>query len=144
MVVLLQALGWAAKFYDKHLTRSHELNAVSVATTAAEGVLTENHNMSDVAQGRALIAEAGQFVSPALPFRPNFWQQGIRALIRTLHFALAYWIMLMAMYYNGFVIICIILGAFIGIFVFQWDRLGGTCGASPEGAVSTDATGCCG
>ena len=59
------------------------------------------------------------------PFRPTVAQQAVRALLHTLHFALAYWIMLMAMYYNGFIIICIIIGAFVGSFVFQWERIGG-------------------
>ena len=28
------------------------------------------------------------------------------------------------MYYNGYIIICIFLGAFLGAFVFQWESLG--------------------
>lgn len=29
------------------------------------------------------------------------------------------------MYYNGYIIICIFIGAFLGSFVFQWEMLGG-------------------
>lgn len=28
------------------------------------------------------------------------------------------------MYYNGYIIICIFIGAFLGAFVFQWETLG--------------------
>lgn len=28
------------------------------------------------------------------------------------------------MYYNGYIIICIFIGAFLGGFVFQWETLG--------------------
>jgi solute carrier family 31 (copper transporter), member 1 len=29
----------------------------------------------------------------------------------------------LAMYYNGYIIICIFIGAYIGSFIFQWERL---------------------
>jgi len=28
------------------------------------------------------------------------------------------------MYYNGYIIICIFIGAFLGAFIFQWETLG--------------------
>ena len=35
------------------------------------------------------------------------------------------------MYYNGYIIICIFIGAFLGAFVFQWEVIG-------LGSVSTE------
>jgi copper transporter 1 len=29
------------------------------------------------------------------------------------------------MYYNGYIIICILIGAFLGSFVFHWETIGG-------------------
>ena len=29
------------------------------------------------------------------------------------------------MYYNGYIIICIFIGAFLGSFVFHWEMIGG-------------------
>ncbi len=29
------------------------------------------------------------------------------------------------MYYNGYIIICIFIGAYIGSFIFHWEPLGG-------------------
>ncbi|KAL8825980.1 MAG: hypothetical protein Q9191_004077 [Dirinaria sp. TL-2023a] len=72
---------------------------------------------------------------PAL-FRPTPPQQAIRAMLHMLQFGVAYFIMLLAMYYNGFIIICILLGAFIGAFVFSWDL------GAP--VTATEASGCCG
>jgi solute carrier family 31 (copper transporter), member 1 len=57
-------------------------------------------------------------------YRPSIWEQGIRALLHMVQFAVAYFIMLLAMYYNGYIIICIFIGAYIGAFVFQWETLG--------------------
>ena len=55
---------------------------------------------------------------------PTVYQQAIRAGIYTLQFSVAYMIMLLAMYYNGYILACIFIGAFIGFFVFSWDASG--------------------
>jgi copper transporter 1 len=56
-------------------------------------------------------------------FRPNLFQQAIRALLHMMQFAVAYFIMLLAMYYNGYIIISIIIGAFLGSFVLSWEPI---------------------
>ncbi|KAK6064526.1 ctr copper transporter [Seiridium cupressi] len=85
-------------------------------------------------------------------FRPNVFQQAFRAFLHMVQFAVAYFVMLsvhcppalpisyfgtlycgilanlqmdsLAMYYNGYLIICIFIGAFLGAFIFQWEVLG--------------------
>ena len=57
---------------------------------------------------------------------PTLMQQVVRAAIHTMQFAVAYIIMLLAMYYNGYIIFCIFLGVFIGFMIFSWDASGGT------------------
>lgn len=57
------------------------------------------------------------------PFRPNLFQQMIRATLHMVAFAVAYFVMLLAMYYNGYIIICIIIGAWLGAFVFSWETV---------------------
>ncbi|KAF2140627.1 uncharacterized protein K452DRAFT_288724 [Aplosporella prunicola CBS 121167] len=57
-------------------------------------------------------------------FRPTLVQQLVRALLYMLQFADAYIIMLLAMYYNGYIIICIFIGAFLGRFAFDWESFG--------------------
>ncbi|KAH8147703.1 uncharacterized protein LAJ45_08168 [Morchella importuna] len=62
--------------------------------------------------------------------------QAIRAGIYMLQFGLAYFIMLLAMYYNGYFIICMLLGAFSGHFLFGYDNI--TIGGGNE-----SETACC-
>ncbi|KAI5922087.1 putative high affinity copper protein [Camillea tinctor] len=111
MVMLLEFLRGAAKSYDRHLIRQHVRE------------IKNKHSSGDAADG-ALIAKGHPPLVPTPPCRPSVLQQLVRALFHTVQFALAYWIMLLAMYYNGYIIICIIIGAFLGSFVFQWEQLG--------------------
>ncbi|KAI9746942.1 MAG: Copper Transporter integral membrane protein that functions in high affinity copper transport [Lichina confinis] len=61
--------------------------------------------------------------------RPKLWQQLIRSVLYMLQFTVGYFVMLLAMYYNGYIIICIIIGAFLGAMIFQWDTLHHRLGA---------------
>ena len=56
--------------------------------------------------------------------RPTLWQQVIRALLYAIQFTSAYLLMLIAMSYNGYVLISMMLGALIGYFAASWDTLG--------------------
>lgn len=52
------------------------------------------------------------------------WQQTARAAVYTMQFGVAYAVMLMAMYYNGFILLCILVGAFLGFWIFARDLAG--------------------
>ncbi|KAK0569895.1 copper transporter complex subunit Ctr4 [Tilletia horrida] len=56
-------------------------------------------------------------------FRPTVLQQFIRSLVYAVQFAGAYIVMLIAMTFNGYILIAIILGGFAGHFVSTWDNL---------------------
>jgi solute carrier family 31 (copper transporter), member 1 len=45
------------------------------------------------------------------------------------------------MYYNGYILICIFIGAYLGSFVFQWEILSDGPGAT---SAANEATVCCG
>ncbi|KAI0480263.1 Ctr copper transporter [Xylariaceae sp. FL0804] len=66
-----------------------------------------------------LLAATGATAST--PRRYSLLQQTIRAFLHMLQFAVAYFVMLLAMYYNGYIIISIFIGAFLGYFVFEWE-----------------------
>ncbi|KAI1374341.1 Ctr-domain-containing protein [Hypoxylon crocopeplum] len=134
LVILLELLRRAAKIYDQYLVQQHQKTAALVATVV--------NGSSETANGALITKERLPAEVRITPFRPNVWQQTVRALLHTLHFALAYWIMLLAMYYNGYIIICIIIGAFIGFFAFQWEHIGPRKGNSPGIGVGRYATGC--
>lgn len=82
-------------------------------------------------------------------FRATPLQQLIRSAIHAATFGVAYIVMLLAMYFNGYIIISIIIGSFIGKFLCDWlvvkIQVGGN-GASKRGPdnVVEEATVCCG
>ncbi|KGO37634.1 Ctr copper transporter [Penicillium expansum] len=55
------------------------------------------------------------------PYRPSLVEHTVRSLMHMAQFAVAYIIMLLAMYFNGYIIICIFIGAFLGAFIFSWE-----------------------
>ncbi|ROW04814.1 hypothetical protein VMCG_04842 [Cytospora schulzeri] len=77
----------------------------------------------------------------APPCRPNIWQQGLRALLHAAQFTVAYIIMLLAMNYNGYIIISIIVGAYLGSFLFSWEAL--SEGTRSNTSAGEEATVCC-
>lgn len=51
---------------------------------------------------------------------PSVFQQTVRSFLYVLEFAVAYLIMLVVMYLNGYFIISVLVGTFFGFFVFDW------------------------
>jgi solute carrier family 31 (copper transporter), member 1 len=102
----------ASREYDRYLV--------------TEALLKQQHStpaprsLSEDGSTKATVAIATSVYSPSRKFRPNVFQQIIRALFHMVQFAVAYFIMLLAMYFNGYIIISIIIGAFLGAFVFRW------------------------
>jgi copper transporter 1 len=80
--------------------------------------------------------------APAQRFRPTLLQQAIRAAIHMATFAVAYFVMLLAMYYNGYIIISIFIGAYIGYFLFGYESF--VVGAGGQDRMQENATVCCG
>ncbi|KZZ94398.1 Ctr copper transporter [Moelleriella libera RCEF 2490] len=58
--------------------------------------------------------------SHVVTFRATFLQQATRAVLHAVTFGSAYIVMLLAMYFNGFVIISIFIGAGLGKFFCDW------------------------
>ncbi|KAJ5550912.1 hypothetical protein N7535_001150 [Penicillium sp. DV-2018c] len=56
-------------------------------------------------------------------YRPSLMEHLVRSMLHISQFALAYIIMLLAMYFNGYIIICIFIGVFLGALVFSWEPL---------------------
>ncbi|RBR23549.1 uncharacterized protein FIESC28_03731 [Fusarium coffeatum] len=130
LVMALEALRRSVKEWDRYLLRQHAAKFADSSANPAPG--SDNGK-----EGNAAVVSCG---TPMPPFRPNVWQQAIRALLHMMQFAVAYFVMLLAMYYNGYFIICIFIGAYLGAFVFHWETL------SPAGNTSAakEATVCCG
>lgn len=74
---------------------------------------------------------------PACDIYPSFFDHFCRAWIFVLQWGLSYIIMLLFMYYNGYIIISCLIGALIGRFLFNYEPLG-SCGASSSNTVAHD------
>ncbi|KAJ5163184.1 uncharacterized protein N7500_005014 [Penicillium coprophilum] len=73
------------------------------------------------------------------PYRPSLVEHTVRSLLHMTQFAVAYIIMLLAMYFNGYIIICIFIGAFLGAFIFSWEPVD-----LNKESDATSVTKCCG
>ncbi|KAJ0303838.1 hypothetical protein COL5a_007319 [Colletotrichum fioriniae] len=133
LVMVLEALRRATKEYDRYLIKAHKLQYANAGAVSPSSASADDHGKGPSGSAAAIAAN----VVP--PFRPNVLQQAVRALIHMCQFAVAYFVMLLAMYYNGYLIICIFIGSYIGAFLFQWE----TIYDGPTSAAS-EATVCCG
>ncbi|KAI0383636.1 Ctr copper transporter family-domain-containing protein [Hypomontagnella monticulosa] len=142
LAMLLELLRRSVKEYDQFLIRKNAIaNAsglVAVTNQSNEGNDSGRNspkpgiNTTTASPSCSPMASAG--------YRPKIYEQAFRALLHTAQFAVAYFLMLLAMYYNGYFIICIFIGAYIGSFIFQWEKLGG----GPQTSATKEATVCCG
>jgi copper transporter 1 len=117
LVMSLEFLRRASREYDRYILSQAKLKQ-QLHTSPVPRSLSDN--------GSAKVATTANITSvdaPARKFRPDFLQQAIRALLHMAQFAVAYFIMLLAMYYNGYIIISIIIGAFLGSFAFSWEPI---------------------
>ncbi|KAF7551774.1 hypothetical protein G7046_g7623 [Stylonectria norvegica] len=139
LVMCLELLRRSVKEWDRYLVRQHL--AKHEAAKDSSGAAVSNSSDSAAKEGGGVSAVACA-PSSVPPFRPNVWQQAIRALLHVMQFAVAYFVMLLAMYYNGYIIICILIGAYLGAFIFQWETL--TTSGLGSTSAAREATVCCG
>jgi copper transporter 1 len=121
LVVALDAFRRLSKEYDALIIRKHFAKS-SAATQHSTASVPSSDN------GKGSPAPITRYISSAATcqqtFRPSVLQQAVRALLHMVQFAVAYFIMLLAMYYNGYIIICIFIGSNIGAFIFSWQSIG--------------------
>lgn len=116
----LEFLRRASKEYDRYIVRQNQQQHQHY-----ESATVSDTNITDSGAKTVQSVATPQQLLRQLPrqFRPNLLQQIIRALFHMVQFTVAYFIMLLAMYYNGYIIISIIIGAFLGAFVFSWETI---------------------
>ncbi|SCU98446.1 LADA_0H13080g1_1 [Lachancea dasiensis] len=85
-----------------------------------------SHNLTD---GSAEVESMTRCCSTPLNIYPTMLDHVLRALIFTIQWGLSYIIMLLFMYYNGYIIISCLLGALFGRLLFNFEPLT-TCGGS--------------
>ncbi|KAF3047317.1 Copper Transporter integral membrane protein that functions in high affinity copper transport [Didymella keratinophila] len=130
LVILLEFLRRAGKEYDRHIVQQYLASHASAAPVASSA---SSDNSKTPGTTTAPIAQK---------FRPSVSQQAIRALLHMLQFTVAYFVMLLAMYYNGYIIICIFIGAYLGYFIFGWESF--NVGQGGKDRMQENVTVCCG
>ncbi|KAK1993225.1 ctr copper transporter [Colletotrichum falcatum] len=136
LVILLEFLRRAVKEYDRYLIRAHKARYPAAGAASPTSASADD----DHAKGPSSSSTTAILGPNAIPpFRPTVLQQAVRALLHVCQFAVAYFVMLLAMYYNGYMIICIFIGSYIGAFVFQWETL-----FDEPTSAAREATVCCG
>lgn len=121
LVVCLEFLRRLGKEYDTYILRQFHRRAASLQYRPKVSYVAPkfDQRMSGGCGPDASCA-------PPLPeqefitFRATPAQQIARGIIHAATFGVGYIIMLLAMYFNGFIIISIILGAFLGKVLCDW------------------------
>jgi len=142
LVIVLEALRRAGKEYDRCIVKQKMQDLTTASPTVVSSASSANGadgNKNPLTHSTPATAPAS---FAAQRFRPTILQQAIRALLHMLQFAVAYFIMLLAMYYNGYLIICIFIGAYIGNFIFGWESF--SVGAGGSDRMQENVTVCCG
>jgi solute carrier family 31 (copper transporter), member 1 len=139
LVLVLELLRRAGKEYDRYIIAQYTR---SLASQNTPGIASSSSSSSTASAGKRATSTAAATPPQSQPFRPNVLQQSMRALLHMVQFAVAYFIMLLAMYYNGYILICIFIGAYLGYFIFGWESF--QVRASGEDRLQENVTVCCG
>ncbi|KAL8681852.1 MAG: hypothetical protein Q9186_002084 [Xanthomendoza sp. 1 TL-2023] len=131
LVIILEALRRLQREYDAYLLRQHRKRNTPVDSSIHEDAGEIECHTDIEANGtdnkRILFSPVPRsstiaFVRPQR-LVPTMVQQAIRALIHTLQFGVAYFVMLTGMYYNGFMMISILAGTYCGWGLFTWEGI---------------------
>lgn len=136
LVISLEMLRRLQRTYERYLVRQAKVLRASVersehghnpSNASSASSNTVNKDPYDVnTHGAPLMGQSTTTAFASRHFRLSLPQQTLRALMHMTQFGVAYFIMLLAMYYNGYFIICILIGAFLGFFAFAWDTASST------------------
>ncbi|PWN31534.1 ctr copper transporter [Meira miltonrushii] len=133
MTVCLEALRRAGREYDVLIAKQWQAHA----RTITKRMSLDNNAVESPAQ--SLTNFKSQYPS-SIAFRATPLQQLIRAVLHAATFGLAYILMLLVMYFNGYIIISIILGAGLGKFVCDWMSATIPIGAKDEQIIHHSTT----
>jgi copper transporter 1 len=129
LVLCLEFLRRAGREYDSLIVRKARLRQASSEPLLADSTCdnacpAENNIINPIDTRKQATSAPANASAPCLtPYRPSLIEHTIRSLLHMVQFAVAYFIMLLAMYYNGYIIICIFIGAFLGAFIFAWEPI---------------------
>lgn len=156
LVMSLEFLRRLMREYDAYVLRQNIKNRREAALALSQESSSCCSEETEKAGASATLRAIG---SRRTSNNTLFQRQIIRAVLHMVTFGVAYLVMLLAMYYNvslqlsiacekvvlmiscqGYIIFSILIGAFLGAFMFSWDQLDKGC----DEGDNSDVTMCCG
>lgn len=138
LVVCLEALRRMGREYEQWITKGWQRRAAALGA--------EKGCCQPVEVPVPGIQNQTSTVGRLVTFRATPLQQFIRAVIHAVTFGVAYLVMLLVMSYNGYIIVCVIIGAGLGKFLCDWMTRRIVVGTGAEAPVMQldEPTVCCG
>ncbi|KAL0572008.1 copper transporter complex subunit Ctr4 [Marasmius crinis-equi] len=125
LVILVEGVRRLGREYDKRIIiqqRAVVLNSLQGPELVSKEYSTPQADMVEIKFG--ILPFLAHFPLLTDLDRPTLGQQALRSLFHTVQFGAGYMLMLLAMYYNGGVILAIFVGAYAGHFLTGRDTLG--------------------
>ncbi|KAL6860039.1 Copper Transporter integral membrane protein that functions in high affinity copper transport [Amphichorda felina] len=107
LATMIEMMGRLARDYDRRIAKKYVDRLA-----AAERRGGENATVTTAGAPAQILVEIP-------PFCPHIGQLAMRAILHATQFTVAYFVMLLAMYYNVYILVSIFLGVLLGSFAFQ-------------------------
>lgn len=118
LVVVLEALRWMGKQFDNTMIAQMKRQGNTLlASRVASSISADDEKYNSDASQEVFSQSSGL---RTIKLRVSPVQQFLRAVLHAVIFGVAYVIIMLAMYFNGYIIISIILGAGLGKFLCDW------------------------
>ncbi|KAJ4420389.1 hypothetical protein N0V82_004378 [Gnomoniopsis sp. IMI 355080] len=144
LVMVMEALRRLGKEYDEWISRGFQARAATVQPSSASDTMLKGSTKQATT---ATVTSVG-LSSRTIIFRASPLQQVTRSILHAVTLGVAYIVMLLVMSYNGYVIICVLIGGGLGKFFCDWMTrrivvsVGGETG-SEEGAAGLEEPSVC-
>lgn len=142
----MEALRRLGKEYDDWILRGFQARAAILDSPAPS-----DFSMKDSIKRATVTTTAGEGQnSRTLVFRASPLQQVTRSILHAVSLGVAYVVMLLVMSYNGYVIMCVLIGGGLGKFFCDWMTrrieisVGGQAGNEGGAAGLDEPSVCCG
>lgn len=155
LVMVMEALRRLGKEYDEWILRAFHARAASLDAPPSS-VPSLSRNSNNAASPKAVQSSISTVATDSrqnlrtVVFRASPLQQAIRAVLHAVSLGVAYIVMLLVMSYNGYVIICVIIGGGLGKFFCDWMtrrmviRVAGDVSGEETAAGVEEPSMCCG
>lgn len=145
----MEALRRLGREYDDWILRGFQARATCLEPPSVSSSRL-SRNSASCKGGNDTTTTAEAVASRTVVFRASPLQQTVRAVIHAVSLGVAYVVMLLVMSYNGYVIICVLIGGGLGKFFCDWMtkqmiiRIGADIDGEETSAGIEEPSVCCG